>query len=402
MQPEIIYNETDVPSYVLPDLLVDRNGNVVADPSGWAMRRSEILRLFQEQMYGEIPQEAPSICFELQESSDSALDGWAKRRQVAIRIGSQPNSCMLNLLIYLPVDRDGPTPLFLGLNFAGNHTIHADPNILLSEGLLASGQEGEPARGSKASRWCVEEIIERGYGLATIYCGDMAIDDEAIWQNRAYAQLLDPEVPRHPSTAGAIGIWAWGLSRAMDYFETDAAIDSGIDPGIDPTRVAVMGHSRLGKTALWAGVQDERFRMVISNNSGCGGAALSRRCFGETVHEINRRFPHWFCEHFRQYSQNEAALPVDQHMLLALVAPRPLYVASAQDDRWADPRGEFLGIKHASPAYQLLDQTGLPPGEMPALNEPTIGSIGYHIRTGGHDVTSYDWTQYMNFADRYL
>ncbi len=291
----------------------------------------------------------------------------------------------------------------MGLNFNGNHTVHPDPQISITESWVRNNEAAgitdnraiESSRGMASGRWPVELILSRGYGLATIYYGDIDPDFDDGFGNGIQG-LIDPSgADREPSSWGSIAAWSWGLSRAMDYFEQDEEIDQ--------ERVAVMGHSRLGKTSLWAGAEDERFAMVISNNSGCGGAALSRRPYGERVSRINTSFPHWFASRFHDYNDNEGALPVDQHMLMALMAPRPLYVASAQEDNWADQRGEYLSLYYGSSAYRLYDSRISLDQKMPAVDQPvSSGSLGYHIRTGEHDVKKYDWEQYLDFADRHM
>lgn len=394
------YDENNVPQYYLPDPLVFSDGTPVKTREQWFdQRRGELLSLFEHHVYGTMPGKSDDLTQTIT-SEETALSGKALRRQITLQCAQQKDTPQIHILMYVPVDMDEAIPAFLALNFRGNHSIQPDPGIHLypqwvkhpesEDVLLYHPQDIE--RGSSASRWPVETILERGYGLITAHYYDLDPDYDDDFQNGVHR--LFPRDDRGGNAWGAISAWAWGLRRIMDYLETDSAIDNA--------RVAVMGHSRLGKTALWAGATDQRFAVVISNESGCGGAALSRRQYGETVEAINTRFPHWFCTNFKAYNNHENHLPVDQHELIALIAPRPVYIASAVDDRWSDPLGEFLSAKHAHPVFKLASTSGLPAMSHPPLNQAVMGQIGYHIRSGAHDVTAYDWTQFMNFTDMHF
>lgn len=387
-------DESKVPAYTLPDPLILANGKAVTNAKmWWKLRRPEIMALFEENVYGKTPQKKLPVTFSVVSIDHNALGGKAIRKEVIAYFTATKTGPQMTILLYLPKHHSKPVPVFVGLNFDGNHTISADSGISMTKSWIA--KDKPLPRGASAKQWQVERILERGYGLATIYCGDLDPDFNDGFQNGIHPLFYKPNQTKpEPDEWGTVGAWAWGLSRALDYFETDHDINA--------KKVAVMGHSRLGKAAVWAGASDQRFAMVISNESGCGGAALSKRIYGETVKIINDKFPHWFCGNFKKYNDNEVALPVDQHELIALIAPRPIYIASAIEDQWSDPLGEFLSGLYASPVYKLLGTDGLAASVMPDVNKPIMSTISYHIRPGKHDVTSYDWDRYLDFADKYL
>ena len=391
------YDESKVAAYTLPDLTAGSLKN-------WSeVRRPQIDSLLETQMFGHSPGKPQKTSAEITDLNKKALGGKAVRKQVTVSLINNNKTVKMDILIYLPANAKGPVPLFLGLNFGGNHTVNADPGIMLSRQLIGpkpsyahvGDETKEKNRGRAASQWQVEKLLDRGYGVAVIYYGDLDPDFDDGFQNGIHPLFYKPgQTQPAPDEWASVAAWAWGLSRALDYLETDK--------DVDPHRVAVMGHSRLGKAAAWAGAHDTRFAMVILNESGEGGAALSHRNFGETIERINTSFPHWFCENYKQYNGKEATMPFDSHMLIALIAPRPVYIASAEGDQWSDPRGEFLGGRNADPVYELFGKKGLGTDEMPGLHQPIMNTIGYHIRAGKHDVTAYDWDQYLAFADMHI
>jgi hypothetical protein len=399
------YDEAAVRQYTLPDMLAGPDGVAVSSAEEWTKTaRPHQLELLERFVYGRRLPAVPVTVVGHVERADVMLPGdvAAVRMQATLKLGAAADAPTTEVLLYLP-KTEHPVPVFLNLNFRGNHAEHPDPAIRLSTAWMPDDKAAaienhratEASRGTSAQRWPVESMLTRGFCMATAYYGDVFPDRADGRPASALKSLGRPvEGSLPPDEPGAIATWAWQLSRILDWLVTL--------PEVDPGKVIVVGHSRLGKTALWAGACDQRFAMVVSNESGCGGAALSRRNFGETLDVITSRFPHWFCPAFATYANRETELPCDQHALLAMTAPRPLSVASAVEDRWADPRGEFLSCVAAEPAWKLFGLTGLGTKDYPAVDTPIGQSIGYHVRTGRHDLIGYDWQRFADVADRTL
>lgn len=376
--------ESRVADHPLPDPLIMADGRKVSSKKQWEARRKELLELFTTQIYGRMPSTVDYFETEVLETETSALDGLATRKRVAVYL-SRDHSVWIDLLVYTPNSaRGGRSPMFLGVNFWGNSCCTMEEDVLPANDAEKQryGIFEQLAKGANARRWPLREILSRGYGVATFYRGDVCpdFDDTGATGVRSLYPKKNGELCG-PDEWGAVSAWAWGLSRAMDYLVTDK--------DVDPARVAVIGHSRLGKTALWAGANDSRFAMVVSNDSGCTGAKIARRNFGESVKMINWHFPHWFCDNYDRYNNNPETLPVDQHELIALCAPRPVCVGSAVDDLNADPKGEKMALEAAAPVYRLW-------------GKDAVGRLNYHIRPGGHDIILSDWNVYLDHADKYM
>lgn len=437
------YDENKVPDYQLPDVLLNDAGKRVATSAQWQKRRADIIELLSKQMYGFAPSADDVVMrAELLEESPDAFGSLATRRQIDLHlsnINAPDRECILRLLIYTPNAAKDPAPAFLGINFFGNAATTDDPDVFeftenQLNALLVDPKAKAPVRNEDSRRWPYEYILQKGYAVVTYFRGDVDpdVDDgfrngvHGVFDNLAFREPGSASALREPGSAsdvrqaseddlrkegrataegtaserpgdawGTVAAWAWSLSRVMDFLETQNYIDA--------KRIAVHGHSRLGKAAVWAGATDSRFAVVISNNSGCGGAALSKRVFGENTGIINEKFPHWFCANYHKYGGHDELLPFDQHFLLSLVAPRPLYVASADLDRWSDPRGEFLGLVEASKVYkQIYGYDSLEGIDWPRYGSLATDRLGYHIREGKHDILLFDWMHYITFCDRFL
>ena len=380
--------------WVLPNPLVLSDGRPVRDAQTWfAQRRPEILGLFQTEVYGKSPGKPEDESFEVFDNDPTALGGKAIRKQITVHLGAGANAPKFDVLLYLPAKAVKPVPLFLCFSFFPLQRVMDDPGIRLQDEWDRNHQRHASQRREKSPSFEVDQTLDRGYGFAAIYYQQIDPDFAGGMQYGVRSAFLEPGLSDvRPDEWGTIAAWAWAASRAMDYLQND--------PRVDRARIAIMGHSRLGKTALWAGASDQRFAMVIACSSGRGGASLARRNFGESVGDLNQRYAYQFCANYRKYGRHVTDLPVDSHELIGLVAPRPIYLATASLDLHSDPRGEFDAAVAAGPIYRLVGKQGLGIDVMPPLDTAIMGDIAFHCRTGKHEVTAWDWQKILEFADR--
>lgn len=374
------YDESKVAAYTLPDPLMMANGQRVKNAAEWrTKRRTEILRAYQTEIYGRIPANTPKVTWEVTETNPAAKESTATMRRVVGHIGTGPNAQPVNMMVYTPAKAAGPVPLILLLNFGGGPPVEGRP--------AANTQFNDPP--------VAADILAHGWGYAMVGYQDIQPDRLNTLNQGVIGQTLTPgELPK-PDEWGAISAWAWAVSRMIDHFETDKLVDA--------KKIAVFGHSRLGKTVLWASALDERIAAVYSSCSGEMGAALARRDWGETVDDMGQNFPYWFAGNFQKYVGKWTDMPVDAHMLIALSAPRPVFITGGTGDQWADPIGEFKAGVAAGPVYKLLGKNDLGTTELPPLDTPlTKGDIGWHYHTGGHAATAADWKGFLEFVGKYF
>ncbi len=385
----------------LPDPLVMLNGERVKTKEDWVTkRRPELKELFQHYMYGHMPDAPGNVTFKTERTDKKYLDGKATKKEVTIAFGP-PDTPKLHLLLVIPNDRKKPAPVFVGANFHGNYTVTKDPTIPLPTVWVPNGTKdikdnraAEAARGFQAAVWDIEDVLSRGYAVATFYCGDVD-PDRADKREGVQAHVLNKgETKPGPNDWGSVAAWAWGIMRTVDYLVTDADLDKD--------RMIVVGHSRLGKAALVAGAFDERIAVVIPHQAGCGGTAPSRGKVGESVKRINTSFPHWFDANFKEFNDQVDRLPFDQNGLVALVAPRPVLFTNGVEDTWANPEGQFQVLQAADPVYRFLGVEGLEAKKMPEPGKLIDSRVGYHIRLGKHSMGKDDWKVWMDFADKHL
>lgn len=392
------YDEARVGTYTLPDLLLLANGKPVRDAKTWnEKRRPEIVRLFEENQYGRSPGRPSAMSFDVFDKGTPAFDGKGTRRQVTIYFSADKAGPKMDLLVYVPANAAGPVPLLLNLGFSANSSTVNDPGVKVGEVWGRDKKKIPAGQGMNFGKVNVTRLLDAGFGFATVYYGDIDPDFLGGVPFGVRALYLKPgQTAPAPDEWGSIAAWAWGLSRAMDYLETDKSVDA--------KRVAIMGVSRLGKTVMWAGAHDPRIALVIASCSGEGGAALSRRNYGETIAHLTEpsRYPYQFAANYAKFANKVDEFPVDAHMLVALIAPRPVLLQTGDKDFWSDPKGEFLAAVAAGPVYRLLGKQGLDTDQMPPAGTPILHTIGYYMHAGGHGTIPSDWDQFLAFMQMHL
>jgi len=385
------YDEALVGDYILPDPLVLANGKPVKDAKTWiTKRRPEIVKLFEANQYGRAPGRPAAMSFDVFDKGTPAFDGKALRRQVTVYFSADKAGPKMDLLVYLPAGATKPVPLLLNISFTANSSVVDDPGVKPGE-IWGRDKKRVPAAGGRSfGKFPVMSFVEKGIGVATVYYGD--IDPDFDGGVGLGVRSLYP-APK-PDEWGTISAWAWGLSRAVDYLETDK--------GVDAKRIAIFGVSRLGKTVMWAGAHDERIAMVIASCSGEGGAALARRNYGETVKHMAARFGYQFAGNYASYGDSVDKMPVDANMLVALIAPRPVLLQTGTTDLWSDPKGEFLAAVAAAPVFKLLGKQGLDTDKMPPPGESILHTIGYHEHVGGHGTVPADYEVFRKFIEMHF
>jgi len=384
----------------LPDPLVMLNGKKIPSKADWfRLRKPELGELFQHYMYGYFPAAPEQVTAVVEVQDDQYFGGKATKKQVTITY--HPQAPKINLLLIVPNQRTKKAPVFVGINFCGNHTVVNDPRIPLPTTWIYKSCPGCPmekatdaGRGGQVDVWNAEKTIDRGYALATFYNGDIDPDQNDFTDGVHPHYLKDGQSKPGSDDWGTIAAWAWGAHRVVDYLH--------MNPDIDTDRIALVGHSRLGKATLLAGAFDDRIDLMIPHQAGCGGTAPSRGKTGEPVHRINTVFPHWFNDEFPKFNDHTDKLPFDQHCLVAMCAPRPVLFSNAVEDTWANPDGQFEVLQAATPVYQLLGVEGLAPGKKPESGKLIDSRLGYFLRDGKHSMTLEDWQAFWAFADKHF
>jgi len=384
------YDEAKVGTLPLPDPLVRSDGRVVRDAATWTKeRRPELIELYEREIFGRVPERAPKVTATVVATDPAAMDGTAVRKDLVFRFGEGVGAVAVNVVLFTPAKASGPVPVALQLLFGYPAGITPPPAPPTAEGKA-------PARRPSADAGPVADFLARDFGYASVRYTEIQPDVATTHSAGVQALAYTPGQTKPAAGEwGTIAVWAWAASRMLDYLETDRAVDA--------KRVALIGHSRLGKTVLWAGARDPRFALIFASCAGEMGAALARRDYGETVDDVAANFPWWLVSTFPKYAGRWQDLPVDAHTVIALNAPRPVFVTGGTQDQWADPQGQFLALVAAGPVYRLLGAKEVGTTVAPPVDTPLLtGALGYLYHTGEHTITASDWAAFFEFAGRHL